>query len=135
MSVSIYSNTNGSHTQLNHNSPHPLLAFLYATEPKCPSYIQVCEDNASQSNNTGGRSQKQIRERWTHGWLLCGWGHCHFISKLWSDNEYCFQGGCHTPCHIWQYPTLHMPRFHKNILSCIGKEREMGVLQTSLLGV
>ena len=111
------------------------LAFLYATEPRCPPYIQVWKDSASQSNNTSGGLQKQMGERRTHGWSLCGRGHCHSIFGLWSDNQHCLQGGYHIPCHNWRHPALHMPGFHKNVLSCIGKEREMSVLQASLLCV
>ena len=107
----------------NHNSPHPSLAILYATKPGCPPYSQIWKDNASQSNNTGGGSQKQVGDRQSHGRLLCGWGYYHSIFELWSDNQYCLQGGYHTPCHSWQHPILHMPGFHENILSCIGERK------------
>ena len=39
------------------------------------------------------------------------------------------------PCHNWQHPALHMPGFYENVISGFGKEREMGVLQTSLVRV
>ena len=96
--------------------------ILRTTKPRRPPYILVWENNASQSSNTHGGSQKQMGERWTYRWLLYGCSYCHSISRRWSDNQHCFQGGYHILCHNWQYPTLHMPILHKNVILGFGKE-------------
>jgi hypothetical protein len=45
----------------------------------------------------------------------------------------CFGLGGHCiPCHNWWHTILHMPGLHENVISSIGKKREMSVLRTSL---
>ena len=61
-----------------------------------------------------------------NGQVLCGWSHCHSIPSFWSDNQHCLQGGHLIPCHDWRNLALHIPKLHKNVFSCIGKENEMG---------
>ena len=52
-------------------------------------------------NNTNDGSQKQMGKRWTHERLLCGWCHCHSISKLWSNNQHCLRRRYHILHHNW----------------------------------
>ena len=98
-----------------------------------PDAIQVQKDSVLQSRSTNGRWQKQMRERRTHGRLLCGWSNCHSISKIWSLNQHRLQRGHHISCHNCEHATLYVPWLHENVISVFGKERKMDVLQTSLL--
>ena len=69
---------------------------------------------------------KQMGGCWTHGWLLCGWNHCHPISRAWSVNQHHLQGGYCVMCYNWWHSALHMSRLHENITLIFGKERETG---------
>ena len=69
--------------------------------------FQIFKNNASESNNTNGISQKQRGEYRTHEWILCCWSHYHYISnnfvyeflcKLDYDNNKFI----HTPTSIYK---------------------------------
>ena len=68
-----------------------LVAFPFAMTLGCPPCFQVWEDGMSQSDNTDGGSQKQMGELHTHRWLQFGCSQCHFMSRLWSENQHCLQ--------------------------------------------
>jgi hypothetical protein len=70
----------------------------------------------------------------TYGRLLCDWSHSHSISKLWSDNQYHFQGRHHIRITIGDIPHCTCPDFTKMSSKTL-ERKDMGVLQISLLCV
>jgi hypothetical protein len=86
-------------------------------------------------HNLAALTQKQMGGHMTSRRLVYGYNYYHSISKLWSYSQHCFQGGYCILCHNWQYPALHTPGLHKNVILKFGKESKMGVRQTYFLYV
>lgn len=103
------------------DTSNPLVVFMCATKPKHIHNFQVWEDIVSQYSNTCNKSYKQMR------WFPCGGSHCHSLSKIRSDPQHCLQEGHCIPCHNWQYPILHLPWCHKNVISVFGEQKRKWV--------
>ena len=95
---------------------------------KSDPYFTYCEKIRLTTHRISRSPHALGVKSWIMVWMILG------VIWWWYISMHIYiQGGYHIPCHNWQHPALHMPGFHENVLSCIEKESEMGVLRTSLL--